>query len=512
MAKKHSYGKVTRKSLIAALCVMSVSCTALAAACTPETENKDPVKPSKTDTLPLKNGSFEFFDIPDDAVYLIKNVKDWSLGGGSSVKSGIIGTTPNDWDKLADDDLERKLEYNNDVGTSSDEYIDYNSMRSRDILFKEPYAATRTATQLKDDNIIANYGGLQKFLGIENDGDGYKLGDKAVYLNADDKDFYFDFKDGEYTNPVRKAVIDNPETHLGAVEEKNGEYTLGGEKLYKGEDGTLYSDETLENTVGNVLMVHNYTTDGKYNGIRQYYTSTTVTLEANTAAEISVWVKTSDLKFDKGYSALAEQDKGARIEVIQTVNGTEIDTFAVKNINTEKIISGAKTDDKTTTESNGWLNYKIYVNSCDFASSTIQLRLGLGGENEEQVTGYAFFDDVTVTKYRTLEDKECTYSANKDKVISCTLTSEADDKVFNADKELRVTNGEDKRNAYDFYYSIDLASTTGSTDNNVYSPVVLDANSFSAALTTEKYGLKLYASAAKNEANLSGVAKGDRAG
>ncbi|MDE6586347.1 MAG: hypothetical protein K2K80_06690, partial [Clostridia bacterium] len=33
-----------------------------------------------------------------------------------------------------------------------------------------------------------------------------------------------------------------------------------------------------------------------------------------------------------------------------------------------------------------------------------------------------------------------------------------------------------------------------------------------AALTTEKDGLKLYASAAKNEANLSGVAKGDRAG
>lgn len=511
MAKNHSYRKATRKSMIAALCALSVTCTAVAAACTPQEEKKDPAKPAKEDTHLLKNGSFEYFTIPDDAIYLIKNVSDWTLGGDGSVKSGIIGTSPKDWEALTDEGLEQKLEYNNDVGSSSDEYIDYNSMRSRDILYKEPYAATRTADQVKNDNLIDNFGGLQKFLGIEgNDADGYTLDGVKVYRSEDDKDFFFD---EEFTKPVRKAVIDNPETHLGKFEEKSGEWYLGDQKLYEGDDGALYSDEAKENTVGNVLMVHNYTTDGKYNGIRQYYTSNTITLEANTAAEISVWVKTSDLKFDKGYTALSEQDKGATIEVIQTVNGTDIDSFVVKNINTEKIISGAASDkdNKPTTEQNGWLNYKIYVNACDFAESTIQLRLGLGRENEEQVTGYAFFDDVTVTKFRTLDDKDCTYSQNKDKVVNCSLTSDKDEKIFNADKELRETGGTDLRHAYDFHYAIDLASTTGSSDNS-YSPVILNSDSVTAFLTTEKDGLKLYASSAMNEANFKGVAHGDRTG
>ena len=228
---KNTYKKATRKALIAALCALSVSCTAVAAACTPENEDKDPAKPSKEDSQLLKNGSFEFFNIPDDAVYLIKNVDNWTLGGDSSVKSGIIGTSPKDWGALSADNLEHDLEYNNDVGTSSDDYVDYNSMRSRDILYKEPYAATRTEEQITNDNIIENFGGLQKFLGIEGDDEkGYTYEGEKVYKNADEKDFYFD---EEYTKHVIKAVIANTATHLGKFEEKNGEWYLGDQKLYK---------------------------------------------------------------------------------------------------------------------------------------------------------------------------------------------------------------------------------------------------------------------------------------
>ena len=149
MAKNHPYRKVTKKSVIAALCALSIACTGLAAACAPaEEEDDDKKKPTREDTQLLKNGDFEYFDIPDDAIYLIKNVNNWTLGGGSSVKSGIIGTNPKDWDALSDYDLTQKLDYNNDVGSSSDDYINYNSMRSRDILFREPHDDTRTAEQL----------------------------------------------------------------------------------------------------------------------------------------------------------------------------------------------------------------------------------------------------------------------------------------------------------------------------------------------------------------------------
>ncbi len=511
MAK--NFLKNKRKSIIAALCAVTVTCTGLAAACAPDNDDDDENPSNKQDSALLKNGSFEYFNIPEKAVYLIKNVDDWTLGGGSSVKSGIIGTSEKDWGELSDPDLPRKLDYNYDVGSDSEDYVDYNSMRARDVLYKEPYAANLTADKLKDDEIINNFGGLKKFLGIEGEEGNYKFNGEPVYFNEDDGDFYFD---ADFTKSVRKAVIDNPETHYGKQETKDGKTYLGKTEVYKDEDGALYADDKKENTVGNVLMVHNYTTDGKYNGIQQYYSSNTITLEANTAAEISLWVKTSDLKFDKGYGALTEQDKGASIEVVQTVNGNSTDSFVIKNINTEKIIAGASGDGETLgeRESNGWLNYKIYVNACDFASSTIQLRLGLGRENEEQVTGYAFFDDVTVTKYRTLDDENCGYTSDAttitDRKTSCGITSEKDDKIFNADKELRVSGGSDKRHAYDFAYAIDLASETG---NNKYAPVKFGDTSngvtVNTSLTSEKDGLKLYASSGSNAANLVGVTRYD---
>lgn len=498
MAKNYSQRKRTRKSVIAALCALSVTCTGLAAACTPEKTDEDPATPSKEDTQLLKNGNFEFFDVPKDAVYLINKVNSWTLGGDSSVMSGIIGTSEAAWEKLVADDLKDKLDYNNDVGSSSDDYVDYNSMRSRDILYKDPYAATLEADKVKDDKYI-NKQGVEAYFGIENG----KIGKRTVYKDEESGEYYFD---EEHTDAVRFEKIANPETHLGSYSEKDGKYYLGETEVYKDDDGNLYTDDKKENSVGNVLMVHNYATDGKYNGIQQYYSSTTLTLEANTAAEISLWVKTSDLKFDKGYSALEEQDKGAFIEVLQTVNGTTIDSFVVKNINTEKIINNAVGDGVTLkTESNGWLNYTVYVNACDFASSTIQLRLGLGqSDGAEKCTGYAFFDDVSVTKYRDLEAEGCTYKDNKDAITtagtSCTLTSEEDDKIFNADKEIRENQG--ARHSYNFHYAIDLASeNTDASSSNTYTPIKF-GNNVTAALTSEKDGGKNYASAEEIAANV----------
>lgn len=512
MAKNYSHGKKTRKSLIAMLCALSVTCTGLAAACTPTEDDEDDKKPAKEDTQLLKNGNFEYFTVPDDAVYLINNVTDWTRGGDSSVMSGIVGTSNAAWDALTADDLADKLDTNNGLSSSDDDYVDYNSMHSRDIFYKDPYSALLTATNFNDDKIIKNQG-YQEYFGIEgSDADGYTLNGEPVYRGKeDDKQFYFD---EELTKPVRKELISNPETHYGEETEKDGKYYLGDKEVYKDDDGNLYEDEDKKNSVGNVLMVHNYATDGKYNGIQQYYTSATVNLEANTAAEISLWVKTSDLKFDKGYSALDEQDKGAYIEVIQTVSSTTLDSFVVKNINTEKIIKYAADDQVTLgeNESNGWLKYNIYVNACDFAASTVQIRLGLGqAGDEEKCTGYAFFDDVQVTKYRNLTDSESykeSAAAGKLDNTTSTLTTEAENKIYNADKELRSASDE-VRHPYDFHYAIDLASSTGA---NQYKSIVLGSGNVNSALTAQEEGSKNYASAATNEAKLTNVTKNDKDG
>ena len=90
----------------------------------------------------------------------------------------------------------------------------------------------------------------------------------------------------------------------------------------------------------NVLMLHNSYSDGK--GTAQKYTSSsTITLEAGTAAVFSVWVKTEDMTFngtsatDKGSAVVG--NRGAWIGVTHTVGGTTLDQMQVKNIDTEAI-------------------------------------------------------------------------------------------------------------------------------------------------------------------------------
>lgn len=510
MAKNYSNKNRKRKALIAMLCALSVTCTGLAAACAPSDEEDKPSTAitAKEDNQVLKNGNFEHYDVPDKAIHLIKNVNSWTLGGDTSVKSGVISVA-DDWGKLTDDGLKETLDYNNDLSSDNEDYVNYNSMRSRDIPYKDAYAATLDDDKVKDSWITKHDGGYEGYFGIEKKENKYYIGETEVYKEGDEY-----FLDADLTKPVRKEFIQNPETHWGKFEESDGAYKFGGKTAYKDGDGRYYFNEDLEtDPVGNVLMIHNAGTDTLNNGLHQYYTSSSVTLEAHTAAEISLWVKTSDLKFNKGYAATAdEEDKGAYIEVIQSVAGNSIDSFRIKAINTENIIASANTE---TTASNGWVQYTVYINACDFANTTVQLRLGLGGsENNEKVTGYAFFDDVQIKKYRELDgaDTDCTYKDHKTEITtnktSCTLTSEEDKKIFYADvAEKRDTDKESQRHPYDFRYLIDLASDTGLGTN--YSPVVFGTGNVEAGLTVEEdsKGVK-YAAAEDIDVNVvNGVGK-----
>ncbi len=500
MAKNNLKRNRTRKSLIAIFAATAICCTGLAAACSPK-DNDDEAKfaAKAEDTQLLKNGNFEFFDYPSKeyiakgkAKYLIKNPDNWTRGGDSSnALSGIIGTGKTAWEELTAEDLKDKLSYNSDLSASDEKYVDYNGMKARDVLYKDTYAALLKSEDV-EDSYIKNQT-YESYFGITESDGKYFLGDNTeVYRNdEDDIEYYLD---KEFTKPVRGQLIKNPGTHF-EIKEENGAYYYmdGSEKVtvYKGEDGAFYTDEDLKYSCENVLMVHNYPTNSNYNGINQYYTSQSITLEANTAAEISVWVKTSDLKFDKGYSQIDDQDRGAFIEVVQSVGETSIDSFVIKSINTEKILADKSIN--ASTASNGWLQYTVYVKSCDFATTSVQIRLGLGqSENSEKCTGYAFFDDVEITKHLTLEDKDCSYSDHKNEITAAntiyTLGGDKEDKIFIADKELRSGNN-NYRHSKDFYYEIDLTSkAAGSTQIDFDSSVT-------AALTYEKTDGKFYASA-----------------
>ena len=106
--------------------------------------------------------------------------------------SGIIGTSAKDWAALTREGLEEDLDVNNALDSSASDYkekhVDYNGMKSSDLLYKDTYAA----------------------------------------LNDKDED---DEEDGDATEENRKEFIKNPETHYN-LQEKDGKL------VYVTDDGT----------------------------------------------------------------------------------------------------------------------------------------------------------------------------------------------------------------------------------------------------------------------------------
>ncbi len=427
MAKNYSKKRALKYAAVALACLTSFS-IAGCSACNTEDPDDDK-KTSKEDTQLLKNGNFEFFDVPEKKkdenapVYLINSPNNWSHGGTTSyTMSGIISTADKVWtDYFHSTELADKLDINNELKSSDsdykDRYVDYNGMKSSDLLYKDTYAVLNPD---KDED--------------ESEGD--KVDPKTQFI--ENPLAHNIFKDGD----TPYFVDENGERQTIYVEEETGEYYLEKDK------------DEYRQPVGHVLMLHNYAT--AHNGIAQNYSSVDISLPANTAAEVSVWVKTSGLSFHQGTEV--KQDRGANIYVTHTAGSSSLSDFAITDINTEKLIKEGKVSD----EYNGWVEYTVYINACDFASSTVSLRLGLG-ESDYAVEGYAFFDDVSVTKYTDLENSDCTYSANKadieSKNASCTLTSDASEKIFKADSYSR-NDGQvkDDRFSDSTHYLVDLAS------------------------------------------------------
>ena len=155
--------------------------------------------------------------------------------------------------------------------------------------------------------------------------------------------------------------------------------------------GTHWGDNVGENGT-HVLMLHNYRSNKM--GTAAKYTSSSITLAAGTAAKFSVWVKTSDLSYNDGLAV--DGNRGAYIEVTNTVGGQTQDSLIVRNIDTDE-----------------WEQYTFYVKASSYATTTFSVVLGLGRQAEsastnyfEYVQGYAFFDDLTyeVMTAKTFDD------------------------------------------------------------------------------------------------------------
>lgn len=379
-----------RKRTITALSLSLVATLSLGVmtACTTNEDDDDDDKDttiSATDTQLLRNGNFEFYADKDkdfeDKRVLISSPNSWSFTAGtptSDTTSGIINTE--EWNQLSATGGYNFSEYEKDGKTVK--------------TFKDLAEAMAHWT---DDNVSV-YDRLQ-FLSIYEDDleDLEDEDEENEYVEFfSDYQYSIDFEDVEKLNEVDLSLSGN-------TDRADGE--------------------------NHVLMIHNSRTNNDVVGTGQYYTSsTTISLSAGTAAQLSVWVRTDKLTHyyeNDGEPLPVSQRAGAYIAVNNTVGGTSLDKMEIKNINT-----------------NGeWQQYNLYVRASTFASTSFSIVLGLGqgssSDRYEHVNGYAFFDDVSckvITAEEYVDNTQMSSGEDKSGVLSCNVNSLKADKIFNMDE------------------------------------------------------------------------------
>ena len=378
MAKSNKSAKLRIIPLVLSiLMVLSFGLFALCA-CSTDDEEDDSSSETRTDTQTFSNADFEYFT-DSDGSYVIGSADSWTSSSvsndssvsasSSSAKSGIVDTASStvfdetSWEAYKDDPENSTFDWSGFYYAYKD-YVYYDSLDEED-----------DADELED---AVYYTDVDNYYDIP----GWDI--YSAYLDSlnTDGESSVDFTDSDtiLSDEYKDAFIEyiralNPGTHWTGSDEES---TLNEEK------GT------------HVLMLHNYRTAGY--GTAMQYASSSITLQAGTAASVSVWVKTSDLTYNDGTS-VAAGNRGAFIEISNTVGGTTQDSLVVRNINTEV--------QNTSGENNGWVQYTFYVRASSYADTTFTVNLGLGRQAAgntanyyDYVQGYAFFDDLTYNVFK----------------------------------------------------------------------------------------------------------------
>lgn len=372
---------------------------------------------TEPDNARIKNGSFEFFDDNEGRNLIITSPTSWSRSNGSSAQ-----------------------------GTAS---------------------SSNTASGIVDTS-TAGWENLTQSSGLPHSTEAEAEANWDNLTAKDKLEFYETWED---------ANDDGELTDLSFYDETKDDYNITIDDVPDCDNpGTHYASSDEDNE--HVLMLHNSYSNGM--GTAQKYTSSsTITLEAGTAAFFSVWVKTADMTYngtadEKGPAVVG--NRGAYIGVTHTVGGNTLDQLQVKNIDTEAINPDG--------ENNGWVQYRFYLKGCSYASSTFTVVLGLGQgggtDRMEYVDGYAFFDDVEC-RIVSADD----YDEKVDGLVSAGdldrndiagLFTEASDKLFFADKAYKEV----------FDYAIDL--------HDAFTAYTIDGSELETKLTEEKSGGVTYVS------------------
>lgn len=220
--------------------------------------------------------------------------------------------------------------------------------------------------------------------------------------------------------------------------------------------------DTEANEAGTkILMLRNDSAD---KGAAQYYTSSTsVTLNKEEYARISVWVNTYGVTVPLGYEG------GAYIKVKTGVDDKA--PLLIKNINTGSTVgeNGSK-----------WVKYTIYVAPSVTAQTKLTVVVGFGSgssANENRVNGFAYFDNV---EYKVVDEEDYKAAVNSaDEKVSYYA---ADNTVQKETLTLDAANDGANKTV-----SLSLAKNLSSVDvsEGVVEPVVYNKINFATGATNK---------------------------
>lgn len=356
-------GIYSKKLIRRGFTVVALSFTvALSAAAFASCDDDDDASTSKTDNCKIANGNFEYYS-DDDYLNVINSPSSWTKSVGSDANGNSASSS---------------IKASGIVNTDGD-------------LWSELTETKYTATSVSD---------------AEKNWDDMTVKDRLY--------FYSEIEDGEYEDSDVEELSD-----FDLYEDYT--YGIDYDDLPDCENPLTHGGEEDETSV---LMIRNYRTDG-YGTAQKYTSSTTITLEKNTSAVFSVWVKTEDLTYNNGVAVSG--NRGAYIGVTHTVGDTTMDEMEITDIDTEGV-----------TENNGWKQYTVYLKGCSYSSSTFTVVLGLGkGSTKnryEYVQGYAFFDDVECTLLTNDKYDEAVLDGDGNYTVPyCTTFTPADEKLFAVD-------------------------------------------------------------------------------
>ena len=432
-------------------------------ACAGTSENnneEEELPPLPADTQVIKNGNFEFFNDmtkkeKTERRDLINAPTSWTFSSGSpssNAASGIVNA--DEWTSLTKSSY--SLIPESERNTTDDE--------GNTVPVKSGTLSTSVANSAVEHWDEASIYDRLEFY------DFYGISSSSAFELYDDYKYGISFKD-----------VKDLATEVGTELKLYDDAKLEEEDA----DGNEKTPET------GVLMIHNHRTSEYTRGTAQSYTSgTTITLNAGTAAEVSVWVKTMSLYHFSTENASESDDEndikvtkgaGAYIGVKQTVGGNDVGDMQIKNIITEK-------DEAAAEEHNGWQKYTVYIRANTFATTTFRIVLGLGqGTSDDRyyaVDGVALFDDVTCKIIDEAAFEDATEGLSPGTTL-CTLEDSGDAKKFSATDE---HSGDFKDN---YVYAIDLKA-----DFDPYDITEVD-NDSDVGLTVERSGSNIYTSAKK---------------